>query len=520
MVPCAYVNDRVRTISLVQKLGWLIFVLFSTTPALPQMGHTYYLSPQGDDAWAGTSPQTAWQSLARANQHAFGPGDRLLLEAGATFRGSLTFDSARCGTQAEPVMVSSYGAGRATIAPDSSHAIWLKDCGGMVIERLILSGAGWAQTTHSGLVITSGAPASQARHRGLWIRQLHVSGFGGGGVSLYVEPGATGYREVVLEDIEATANGDHGIQLLGDYGAETISLRQVHIIRCLAHDNPGLPAKTWSHSGNGIVVGNADSVLIAHCEAHHNGANNAHRGGGPVGIWLWGCHHGLIEHCHSHHNQTGSEADGGGFDLDGGCMHCVMQYNDSHDNDGAGYLLAAFDGAPPLRHCTIRYNVSINDGRANQYGGITLWRGRAALDSIEIAHNTVVSQHNGRGRPAGFMVLSGGIQAVNVHHNLFLTGPEVPWLTVLRPVAELTLTNNAWVSLGKVGYGQWLGARFDASKVPSPLQDNWWGYWDAPADLAWRNLHQLPSLPWADVPADSLDGAGPLENVGAFGGEP
>jgi hypothetical protein len=460
------------------------------------MGQSYYLSPQGNDSAAGTSPEAAWRSLARANTHPFQPGDRLLLQGGATFEGQLTFEPGRCGTLEAPLRISSYGSERATIAPDSSHAIWLRDCSGLVIERLQLVGKGWEQTQHSGLVITSSGTDSLPRLAGVWLYDLEVSGFRGGGITLFVQPGAPGYRQVVLERVVAHHNGDHGISLVGDYEADSLSLRDLRITHCLAHHNQGLPDKTWSHSGNGIVVGNADTVLIAHCEAHHNGAQNAHRGGGPVGIWLWNTHHGVIEYCHAHHNQTGNDADGGGFDLDGGSQHCVMQHNVSHDNAGAGYLLAAFEGAPPLRHCVIRYNLSFDDGRANQYGGITLWRSRAALDSVLIYHNTIINRADGRGQPAGLRFLSAGIHEVGLYNNLFIMGPGVPWLSVVRPLRDFHSRGNVWVSLGKGGYGRWLGDRFYAENVPEALRQDWWGSWEPPDDIDWYHLHQRGDLPW------------------------
>ncbi len=54
---------------------------------------------------------------------------------------------------------------------------------------------------------------------------------------------------------------------------------------------------------------------------------------------------------------------GAGFDFDGGCTNSTLQYNYSHDNYGAGYLLAQFDNAPLMKNITIRYNISENDGR-------------------------------------------------------------------------------------------------------------------------------------------------------------
>ena len=59
--------------------------------------------------------------------------------------------------------------------------------------------------------------------------------------------------------------------------------------------------------------------------------------------------------------------------LDGGVRNSIVQYNYSHDNDGAGYLLAQFEGGRAFYNNVIRYNVSENDGQKNSYGGIHLW---------------------------------------------------------------------------------------------------------------------------------------------------
>jgi hypothetical protein len=46
---------------------------------------TYYVSAAGNDAYAGTSPQSAWRSIARVNAVDLNPGDRILFEGGRTF---------------------------------------------------------------------------------------------------------------------------------------------------------------------------------------------------------------------------------------------------------------------------------------------------------------------------------------------------------------------------------------------------------------------------------------------------
>ena len=45
----------------------------------------HYVSPFGDDANDGRSPQTAWKTIERANGKNWNPGDRLLFEGGQTF---------------------------------------------------------------------------------------------------------------------------------------------------------------------------------------------------------------------------------------------------------------------------------------------------------------------------------------------------------------------------------------------------------------------------------------------------
>src|SRR2546421_7500278 len=46
---------------------------------------TYYVGASGNDAWAGTTPQTAWRTIARVNSKDFNAGDKVLFEGGKTF---------------------------------------------------------------------------------------------------------------------------------------------------------------------------------------------------------------------------------------------------------------------------------------------------------------------------------------------------------------------------------------------------------------------------------------------------
>ena len=89
-----------------------------------------------------------------------------------------------------------------------------------------------------------------------------------------------------------------------------------------------------------------------------------------------------------HHMVTTIGCDGCAFDIDGGCTHCILQYNYSHDNEGSGFQSGPFAGCSPLADNTIRYNISENDAKKNpgNTGGIMTW---GSQPRGQIYNNTV-----------------------------------------------------------------------------------------------------------------------------------
>ena len=63
----------------------------------------------GNDGAAGTSPSSAWKSVAKANKAALKPGDSLLFKRGCTWTGT-RLDASWTGTAAAPITLASYGA--------------------------------------------------------------------------------------------------------------------------------------------------------------------------------------------------------------------------------------------------------------------------------------------------------------------------------------------------------------------------------------------------------------------------
>lgn len=136
----------------------------------------YYVSPRGDGGFPGT-PDRPWRSLARGNATEFQPGDRILLEAGQVFAGPLQLGSDDRGTAESPMVVRSFGWGRAAIDGGRGSAVVLENCESVQLENLRLLGAGRKEGNAAhGL--------SVSRSRAVEIRGLEVSGFQHAGISI------------------------------------------------------------------------------------------------------------------------------------------------------------------------------------------------------------------------------------------------------------------------------------------------------------------------------------------------
>ncbi len=362
-------------------------------------GTTYYLSPTGDDAAVGTSPAAPWRTLARANRVDLAPGDRLLMEAGASFPGPLHLDAGDAGTPARPIVVGSFGAGRATILAGLGDGIVARNTMGLEIRDLVVVGDGRAVNRGSGIRVETDL-AGDVKLDHVRIDRVEARGFGRFGVLVDGNRGKSGYRDLRIAAVEAHENALAGLAVRGEFAPHSrdYAHEEVAIVGCTAHHNPGVPGPSRDHSGSGIVIADVRGGLVEHCRAFENGALCESDEGGPVGIWAWDCDAIAIQHNLSYRNRVAGPKDGGGFDLDGGVTNSVLQYNHSYENDGAGYLLAQFPGARPFRGNTVRYNVSRDDGRRNRYGGIHCW---GVMSAVEIHNNTIVATPSDRGGTPG-----------------------------------------------------------------------------------------------------------------------
>lgn len=286
---------------------------------------------------------------------------------------------------------------------------------------------------------------------------MEASGFGRYGVLVDGKRGKSGFRDVRITRVTAHDNALAGISVLGEFKrlSRGYAHRDVYIGESLAYRNPGVPGRKQAHSGSGIVLSDTDGGTIEHSVAWGNGWLCQSAAGGPVGIWAWDANRVVIQFNESHGNRTGTFTDGGGFDLDGGVTRSVMQYNYSHDNAGAGYLLAQFPLARRFAGNTVRYNLSVNDGRANGRSGIAVW---GQVTDTDLYHNTVYISAPADGtRPRAVSVSNNeaayfweerGSRGVRFRNNIFQTAGWLEQLYVAPGQENLRFQGNFYHAEG------------------------------------------------------------------------
>jgi hypothetical protein len=388
----------------------------------------YYVSLLGDDSNSGSSDTQPWRSIERVNATELLPGDSVWFQANQTFVGNLCLADVRQSRRNTPgiVTIGSYGEGSATIDASSGTGFVAKNRGGVHLRDLNFIGAGASKNTSFGILFINTLP-EDAKFADIRIHGVDVSGFRHSGICFSAEPtdgSWSGFCDVRITHTTSHDNSDAGISCIGAWNPEASGYAHAnfYVSNCSTYRNAGIRGK-GSHSGNGIVLAQVDGATIEYCRAYENGRLNDYEGGGPVGIWAWDANRVVIQFNESHHNHTGSSKDGGGFDLDGGVTNSTVQYNYSHDNDGAGYLLAQFSGARPFYGNVLRYNLSVNDGRKNSYGGIHLWStgSNGGITDTTFFANRVYMAQSADGNPAVVDCSSDRIRNIRFYNNCFQT---------------------------------------------------------------------------------------------------
>jgi len=311
----------------------------------------YYLGSRGDDNNSGADSAQAWQTIAKLSTIHLYPGDSVLFKGGDTIPGIIYVTALDSGTDAMPVVFSSYGIGRASINAGEGAGFYGYNSGGFAIDNINFFGSGIASNTNSGIIFyTDTSNGHKFSH--VYINNSNVSGFGQCGIIIgSYHSSYPGYQGIRITNVTVTNVKQKGI-FVYDFGSQNSTLyghKDLYIGHC-----------TVMYSGiEGILVSGVDSGLVEYCRAGYTGYNT---NTGDAGIWAYSANNITFQYCISDHATT-TGSDGEGFDLDGGTQNCVIQYCYAYQNYACGFMHCDYPGSRPNYNNIVRYCISENDGR-------------------------------------------------------------------------------------------------------------------------------------------------------------
>lgn len=381
--------------------------LIQSSPAAP----AFYVDPAGSDDNTGLSPDTPWQTLAKVNSETIPAGYRVLFKGGATFNGNLVLrEGQHFGTPEDPIVFDSYGPGVAIIqtTDNAQNGIDGLNPHDITIQNLHIIGTGSAVSTARGIDFQNDL-LDGSKLPGVKLIGLEVEGHGVDGITFrtgdtaYAAEVRSGFNAPLIDSCvvhhctaNAIASNGQGINISGLWGMLIYggsSIDNITISNCIVHNCVGKTG-IGTHSGNAIIVGEVDGGLITHCLAYDNGAS----GNGNVGIWFHDTTNTIISHCVVRNQQAVGGADGGGFDFDGGCMGCVIEYCVAINCHGSGCQFYQYGDSEgwihPLQNNILRYCIFENCGSntPTQKGGISFGNSDDRNQSGNYAYGNVIYQ--------------------------------------------------------------------------------------------------------------------------------
>lgn len=328
-------------------------------------GTDYYVDyVLGDDNNDGKSESSPLKTLSAASSLELKSGDRLLLRAGGIFTGSLYYTGIS-GEKGSEITISSYGdtenSGLPLIVADSIFAgIVLIDCSFFNIENIEITAencggimAAGVNSKLEGISICNCYLHDICNKRSEDLVKVNspiyiMSGF---------ENGAA--RDIAIENVKIE-NSAYGIQLGGvnpennpDYyiSPEVSYISDISIANCSV-SNTGYDSLIFSACRNAVV----SNCSFLNCCLYSDSYT--------APVWMHHSDNILIEKCEV--AGTKNTLDGMTVDFDGWTTNSTYQYIYSHDNNRF-MKNNCFDGITKNRGNTVRYCLSVNDNKGNNY---------------------------------------------------------------------------------------------------------------------------------------------------------
>lgn len=403
-------------------------------------GVNYFVSAAGSDSNNGTSTSTPWLTVGKVNGSTFNPGDTI------SFRGGDTFTDARLtppssGAAGSPIIFTSYGTGRATIAPTS-----LTSSGYKVIDKsnVTMDGINYSSAGSTGVGVYLSAQTANSQN--IICQNFTVTGYKDG-FDVGGDVGSFGFSNVLIQNFAISgcsggAGGSYGSGGSGVKVHSNITVQNGTATTCLQ---------------GGISLGNVDGGVMQNVVCSACGASSTV---GPAGLWTFESNNVVIKFCESFGQLSGTAQDGDGFDIDGGCTNCVIEYCYSHGNAGAGYTCFNYDGPGPWNNNTIRYCIGQNNGRAGTFYGEVTIEARTSIPctNVLIYNNTF---YNNLDISAVVCLPAGGVTGHTGHvaNNIFYSAANTPLISSDVNASGLSFTGNDYFASGTFGIS-WNGTSY------------------------------------------------------------
>ncbi len=328
-------------------------------------GTTYYLDATGgNDADGGTSPATAWKTLAKVNGTTFLAGDNLLFKAGEVWTGRLNPKGS--GNSGNPIIIDMYGTGSKPLIDGNgmtgTGVVYLYNQQYWEINNLEITNNAASGDDRRGVRIEA-KNFGTASH--IYLKNLNVHNIKGlvgqgrpekrtGGIGfaiVSVSSQDTHFNDILVENCLVTSCDNQGIItecVTGDgfapYSAEWNSMK---ITNAVIRNN------TISDiSKNAMIIRLFEGGVV-----EHNLCFNTANGISGNTIFSAACSGTVFQYNEGYANHS-PDADGSLYDADLRSPNTYWQYSYSHEN-AHGLFWTCTDQADD--HVVCRYNISQND---------------------------------------------------------------------------------------------------------------------------------------------------------------
>jgi hypothetical protein len=414
---------------------------------------TYYVSASGgEDAAAGTSESSAWKSLARVSQVPLAPGDQVRLAGGDQFQGMLTLDAR--GVAERPVVLDSYGQGRATIdGAGQEAAVRLVNPAHVIVRNLELTNPEGPYGVY--LTARNAGALGEVVLEELDIHSVYQPAWQAianaphdekkyyGGINAQVLRGAEAswWTGLVIRRCKLHDLGTCGISIGSDY--------PLHAGRRTRRNFEPFPILGVRIEYNAIHDIARDGAIVRQCRDALVQSNQVARTGRVSvsnGLWFWDCEASSLRYNVGAECGAREQIDGAPFSIDYFCQDCSIEFNYSHDNEGPG--LIAFGNQGTGQGTRIRGNVSYNDATADLKPGFAAVAMVSTLSDTVVEGNVIVAgpqtrrmlgHHDWQGLPREVTyrgnvfvgngraeVEAGVVAAARFDGNLFIDVPNLP----------------------------------------------------------------------------------------------